>query len=90
MEQTGTFSEQFMNNKEYKQVHVIDKDSYETGISKLNVLIFIFKWLKVCESIFSSELIKACGNLFELKKIEFLFLYRDFCCNSLSKKSVPG
>lgn len=43
MEQTGTFSEQFMNNKEYKQVHVTDKDSYETGISKLNVLIFIFK-----------------------------------------------
>lgn len=31
MEQTGTFSEQFMKNKEYKQVHVIDKDSYETG-----------------------------------------------------------
>lgn len=36
------------------------------------------------------ELLKAHGNLFELNQISFLFLYYEFSCYSLSKKSVPG
>lgn len=42
----------FKNSQELKQIHVIDKDSYETGGLKLNALNMFIEWLKVYELVF--------------------------------------